>query len=62
MSAYMEFIYFVKLTSRLYYKTVILADKDGNADTTYNWQKFDLLLHDVLIKNRMTVIVLVLIK
>lgn len=34
MSTNMEFTYFVKLTSRLYYKTVILADKDGSADTT----------------------------
>lgn len=30
----MEFTYFVKLTSRPYYKTIILADRDGSADTT----------------------------
>lgn len=62
MSTNMEFSYFVKSTSRLYYKSIVLADKDSAADKTYNWQKFDLLLHDILIKNRMTVIVLVLIK
>lgn len=30
----MEFTYFVKLTSRSYYETIILADRDGSADTT----------------------------
>lgn len=55
----MEFTYFVKLT---FHNIIVLADKDGSADTIYSWQKFDLLLHGMLIKNRMTVIVLVHIK
>lgn len=62
MSTDMKFTYFVKLTSSLFYKIVVLADKDGSADTIYSWQKFDFLLHGIIIKNRMTVIVAVLIK
>lgn len=59
MSTNMEFTYFVKLT---FHNIIVLADKAGSADTIYGWQKFDLLLHGILIKNRMTVIVLVHIK
>lgn len=39
----MEFTYFLKLTSSLFYKITVLPDKDGSADKIYGWQKFDLL-------------------
>lgn len=55
-----NFTYFVKFIPNLSYKIIVLAHEDGSANVMLSWQKFDLLLHGILIKNRMTVIVLVI--